>query len=163
MGIAKEFNGKNILEVWDWRLSRGNPILYNSGETWVVRIWANKPKDGEKELLEEWDSGFEVRREFGAYDFEAIKKCYAWLHSVRDRYSRDHIELRKPVAKAINEANSKASEINCAADKAIVDGDKNLHIELKGRLAAHMSIANAEIGATIKTFHKKVAELKGGV
>lgn len=102
--MTTKHEGKSIREVWDWRLSRGMPILYNSGDTWIVKITAN---DGSG-VLEEYDTGILTKDKNGKtdnHDAKAIAACYDWLRSVRDKYSRDHIELRKPVVALINHAN----------------------------------------------------------
>ena len=84
----KKFEGKMIQEVLDHRLSIGSPHLY-VGDTWVVKIWANNPK-GDRELLAEHDT--KVKATGNVHDHAAIAKCYEWLHSVRDKYSKDDIE-----------------------------------------------------------------------
>lgn len=43
MAKSKAFSGKKIREVWDFRLSYAHPILYNSGDFWVIHIYANNP------------------------------------------------------------------------------------------------------------------------
>lgn len=109
--------GEDIREVWDWRLSIGNPIQYNSGANWVVKIHAN---DGSG-VLEEYDTGIKTVDEHGkrnSHDTKAVAKCYDWLRSVRDKYSRDHIGLRKPVVKMINDANRHINELYSAGKEA---------------------------------------------
>lgn len=111
----KTFKGKYIREVWDWRLSDGNPILhagFAGGNSWVVQIMSNKSPDGQSTLLEQHDTKVLVNIKKGVQDPGAVAKCYQWLHSVRDKYSRDHIEIRKPVAAAINAANEKLTKMN---------------------------------------------------
>lgn len=104
--------GKDIREVWDWRLSKGNPILYNSGDTWVVKIHAN---DGSG-VLEEFISDIPTVKngESSPYDYEAIAQCYDWLRTVRDKYSRPDIERLKPEVAAINARNKELSEMGAA-------------------------------------------------
>lgn len=99
----KIFTGQFIREVWDWRLSIGNPILYADGDTWVVRIWANQPANGERELLEEYVT--DIPTDGGIHDHAAIAECYKWLYSMRDKYARDNIEDLKPLAAQVNKAN----------------------------------------------------------
>lgn len=118
--MTKKHSGKDIREVWDWRLSSGSPILFNSGDTWIVKIFAN---DGSG-LLKEHDTGIPTTDEDGRrnnHDQKAIAACYDWLRSVRDEYSRDNIDLRKPVVALINHAND---EINKLASSGSADVKK---------------------------------------
>ena len=128
--------GVNILEVWDWRLSIGAPMLFNKGKTWVVKIMAN---DGSG-VLDEHDTG--VKTTGNNFDYVAIAACYDWLRTVRDKYSRDHIELRKPVAAMINYANATAS--------AIEDEAERNH---------YITKANAEIKKVTAVFHNAVNKI----
>lgn len=155
-----KIQGKDILEVWDFRLSLGSPILYNNGPTWVVRIWANEPGEEKRRLLEEHDTG--IPSDGDPHDHEAIAACYEWLRSVRDKYSRPHIELRKPVTRMINEANAKAAAINVEAALAKAAGDERLFNEKRGELQAHLSVANASIKAATQIMHQQIAEAEGG-
>lgn len=148
----KEINGIDIREVWDFRLSIASPILYVDGDTWVVKIYAN---DGGG-LLEEHDTGVESTGD--VHDTNGTKACFEWLYSVRDKYSRDHIELRKPVVKMINEANTKAASINLHAQQAKQAGDVPRFNEKMGELSAHLSFSNAAIKAATQAFHDQLTE-----
>jgi len=129
---------KHILEVWDFRLSKGSPILYDTGEYWRVVINAN---DGSGVLAEHVT---DVKTTGNVHDPVGIAACYDWLRSVRDKYSRDHIELRKPVAAMINMANAVAAQLTAEGKK--------------GELADHLEMANAEIKKATAAFHALVKE-----
>lgn len=156
----KKFKGVDILEVWDFRLSVGSPVLHAGGKTWVVQIWKNDPGTEDRVLLEEHDT--EIKTTGNVYDYAAIIKCYEWLHSVREKYSRDHIELRKPIAATINAANAKAGEINTAIRLAVAAEDTDLANQKRGELQEHLRSENAVVATMTKTFHKKVAAIKEG-
>ena len=167
----KEFKGIHILEVWDFRLSTAHPLVRNDlGDTWLVQIWANENPDYDPdkpetlaEPLEVHDTG--IPCEVGDHwDAEKMKECYKWLHSVRDKYARDHIELRKPVTKLINESNAKASEINGEAALAKQAGKMDLFHQKVGELKLFLEDSNAAIKKATEVFHTQVAELaEGGV
>jgi len=112
---AKDFKGVDIREVWDWRLSVGAPILFNQGEFWVVKVFANQSLDGQCSLLAEHTTKIKTIDDQGqrdAYDPAGVCACYAWLHSVRDKYKRpDFEQLLEPVA-AINRENRRLAEAN---------------------------------------------------
>lgn len=158
--MSKVITGKDIRDVWDWRLSRGNPILYCDGPFWIIRIWDNKAPDGERILLKEIETDIPSTR--NPHDHEAVAKCHKLLREIRDEFSRDHLELRKPVVAMINEANKKANEIRTAADTAKAEEDIDGFKMLMGEYSAHLSIANASIKAATEIFHKKVSDLAGG-
>ena len=101
-----KFEGKDINEVWDWRLSVGNPILYKDDDTgtWIIRIWANRPDKGRK-LLKEIDTKIST----SGRDITAIKKCYQILYDIRDDYALPDIEEKKEVVKFINYKNKQIS------------------------------------------------------
>lgn len=109
---TKKFPGVNIREVWDFRLSYACPYLFNQGETWVVKLIANDSPDNKSNVLAEYDTGVPTS-ESGR---KGIRACYNWLHRVRDDFSRDHIELRKPVVKLINDSNKHISDKIAHAD-----------------------------------------------
>jgi len=137
---AKDFKGLDIREVWDFRLSHGSPILFNSGEFWVIKVFANDPENeawkdhpGREEF--ETPDGNVVRvvleeivtdiPTHGTTIQEGQQNCYPYLYEIRDKYSRSNIELRKPVVKLINDSNRKASELNAKADAVLADdGDE---------------------------------------
>jgi len=156
----KEFAGVNTLEVWDFRLSVGSPVLYANGEFWKVCVYANNPGDKDRVVLAEHTT--DVKTNGDVHDVKGIRACYAWLHTIRDKFARDHIELRKPIAKAINGANAKANAINAEALQAERDEDIDLANQKRGELQAHLSTANAAIKVLTAAFHKQVAELVGG-
>lgn len=98
-----EIQGKNILEVWDYRLSEAVPQLNRSGATWVAEVWPKHAPDYDPERpetlaapLETYDTKIPVV-EGDAHDPAKIAECYAWLRSVRDKYSRPDIDARKTV------------------------------------------------------------------
>lgn len=108
------FAGVDIKEVWDWRLSTGNPILYCDGDTWVIRIWANKSPDGESTLLQEIET--EIPSTGGLHDHAAIGKCYETLYVIRDNFSRENIDILKPLVAKINSVNKKLAEAYAEGD-----------------------------------------------
>ena len=110
----KTFAGKDIREVWDWRLSNANPILYNNEDLWIVRIFDNAAPAGERVLLAEHITDMETVGENGernVHDYAAIAECYEWLYGVRDQYSKENIEELKPEVAAINAKNLELSEM----------------------------------------------------
>lgn len=160
----KTFEGEFIREVWDFRLSSAVPTLYNTGDTWTVEIHAKNnpdydPKHPERiaEPLEVHDTGISTA-DGNINNREAIKKCYEWLYSVRDKYSLDHIELRKPLVKMINSANNIASELNAKAEIHKADKDPVLYYQFKGELKEHLDKANMAIKEATKAFHEQVAQ-----
>lgn len=153
--MTKKFKGKNILEVWDFRLSKGSPILYSNGPTWVVKIWANNPGKKNKVLRDQFDTGISTKN--GVHDCSAIARCYEWLASVRDQHSKDNIEDRKVVTRLINAANSHAVSLNTEAATAANDGNIDLFNQLNGELQAHLITSNAAIKQATKVFQNKVS------
>lgn len=98
----KSYEGKDIREVWDWRLSQGNPILYCDGPTWIIKIWSNSGKG----LLQKLDTNVPTKGGLANYtDYEAVAKCYKKLYAVRDRWSRKNVDKLKPVVAEINRKN----------------------------------------------------------
>lgn len=105
----KTFEGVNIREVWDFRLSQGNPVLYCNGPTWVIKIWSN----AEGRLLKEHDT--EILTKGNAddlTDYKSIGECYKWLYSVRDKYSIKDIDKIKPKVAVINAENRRLAVEN---------------------------------------------------
>jgi hypothetical protein len=144
---AKDFEGVDIREVWDWRLSNGMAILYDDGPTWAVRVWANNPPEGEvKQLLAEHVT--DVATCGDPRDPEGVAACYEWLHSIRDDHARDNIELRKPVCAMIQGANTLAASLN----------GEGKHAEAK----ALIQVANREIKVASEAMHKAIAETNAG-
>jgi cytochrome oxidase Cu insertion factor (SCO1/SenC/PrrC family) len=114
----KKFEGKNIREVWDFRLSKATPVIDRRTGTWVVHIYSKvnpdyDPKKPETlaKPLESHDT--KIPAVTGdEHDVEKVKKCYKWLYSVRDKYSLPEIEKMKPEVAKINAANAKLAEMN---------------------------------------------------
>jgi len=114
---VSEFEGVNIREVWDYRLSTAVPQIDRRAGTWVVKIFAksnpdydpSKPETMAKPL-EVHDTGIEYV-DGDEYDCEKLKICYEWLLSVRDKYALPNIEELKPAAAAANKANVELSEM----------------------------------------------------
>jgi hypothetical protein len=166
---VKKFKGVQILEVWDFRLSVAHPLIRNDiGDTWLVQVWANSNPDYDPEKpddaaqpLEVFDT--KIPCETGDHwDAEKMKICYEWLRSVRDKYARDHIELRKPVCRMINDANAMAGGINEEAAQAEQGGDINLFHQKIGELKFFLDDVNAAIKAATKKMHAQIVELEGG-
>jgi hypothetical protein len=112
--MAKKFAGKDIKEVWDYRLSNACPFIERKG-TWVVHICAKSNKDFNgneySKPLESHDTG--IKTEINdANDYKKVAKCYEWLYSVRDKYSLPDIAKRKPLVSKINAANKAAAEVS---------------------------------------------------
>ena len=128
--------GVEIREVWDFRLSIGSPILFNKGKTWLVKIFAN---DGSG-VLDEYDTG--VKTTGDNFDCAAIAACYDWLRTVRDKFSREHLELRKPLVALINATNTEAVKLTA-------DG-KYAEVQM------HLVKANAKIKKATEAFHAEV-------
>ena len=102
----KEFEGVDIKEVWNYRLSSAVPHIETGSGTWIVCIHA---KDG-GELLASHDTG--IKTEVGdERDTAKVKECYVWLYSVRDEYALDGIEAMKAQVAKIEEANKILSEL----------------------------------------------------
>ena len=153
---ATDFKGADIREVFDFRLSKGAAFLFNSGEHWAVKIISNTSPNGEPDILAEHVT--DVQTGPGT-DGKGIAACYAWLHSVRDQFERDHIELRKPVVALINASNTEAVKINTAASEAQRFGDIDLFMKLRGNLDTHLAAANGEIRNATAKLHADIAAL----
>lgn len=107
----KEFEGANIREVWDFRLSTAVPhIVRVPGGNWVVEI--HSKVDGGKPLKTH-DTGLPTEKG-DLWDKTKIIPCFEWLYSVRDEYALGNIEELKPIVKTINEANAKLAEMGAA-------------------------------------------------
>lgn len=152
--------GEDIREVWDFRLSEASPALYNSGETWVVKI---HPNDERNEVLEEYDTGIQtvVGGKRSYFDKKAIVSCFDWLRTVRDKYSRDQLELRKPVVALINASNKEINLIMSESVAAREAGDEVKADELLGKYYRVLKERNAEIKAATDEMKQKIAA--GGV
>ena len=150
--------GEHIREVWDWRLSNACPMLFNSGETWIVKIMAN---DGSG-VLEEHDTGYPtlVDGKYNPHDAKAVAQCYDWLRTVRDKYSRDHIELRKPVVALINNANREVNAIMAAAIDAKNSGNMDEYNRLLGEYHQVLDERNLQIKQAVKEMDEKIGGAK---
>lgn len=121
-----EFEGVNIREVWDYRLSSAVPQIYTRGGTWVVQIWAKSSPDYDPSKpetmakpIEEHDTG--IKAEAGdERDNEKLKTCYEWLLTRRDDYALENIEEIKPVVATINAATAKLAELQSGLTRAQV-------------------------------------------
>ena len=150
----KKFKGVFIREVWDFRLSKAAPMLYNNGDTWIVKLHCNATGD----VLEEHDTGISAVKDgvCDNWDREGINACYVWLYSVRDNYSRGHLKERKPVVKMINEANSKSSAINSEMLAAEAESNTDLANQKRGEMQQHLVKANAGIRVATDEMVKKI-------
>ncbi len=142
----KVFAGKHIREVWDFRLSKGCPILYNSGPTWVVKIWDNNAPGNEAVCLDSYDTQYPTSKAL-PQDPEGIKACYRYLYNVRDKYSRDNIELRKPVVKMINEANLEMNRLIGEANSLYDKGSRRESAQAVANAKVFLNEANRKIKA----------------
>lgn len=157
--MAKVITGKQgIREVWDFRLSKGCPYLFNNA-TWTCKVIDNNSPDGEAIILDELDTGIPAGV---GRDEEAVKKIYEWLYSIRDKHSRPHIELRKPVVKMINEANQNVNALVSKATEHEKKGDFLASDELHGQAAAQLNRANREIKAATAKLHEQIAKIENG-
>lgn len=140
MSTPKSYPGKDIREVWDFRLSHGTPMLFNSGETWRIKVFANDPhneawKDHPgKEIMpisaQDEARGLKPNIRVVLEDIETdiptstttIEEgqalCYPYLRKVRDKYSRSGIEHRKPVVALINSAVAKLQQLQAEGKTA---------------------------------------------
>ncbi|MGD2065561.1 MAG: hypothetical protein PVI43_00140 [Candidatus Bathyarchaeota archaeon] len=129
---AEDFNGTHIHEVWDSRLSKAAPTIYNpEGGTWFCRIHAH---DGSG-VLAEYDTGIKVVPGDDD-DRSAFKEIYAWLHSVRDEFSRDDIDEQKEILSLRRACDEELHSLNKQlADEWNANGGKKTskYYELKGR------------------------------
>lgn len=103
----KKFEGKDLKEVWNYRLSVACPFIDRRGKTWVVHICANQKSDYP---LESYDTGIPVE-EGDVNDRTKIIKCYEWLYKVRSKYSLPDIEERKPLVAKMEAAEKALAEL----------------------------------------------------
>ena len=96
----KVFEGKNIDEVWDYRLSTAVPVIERESGTWCVNLYSKV--DGTVPIVSH-DTGIEAV-DGDERDESKVIPCFEWLYSVRDAYALDDIEERKPKVAAINKA-----------------------------------------------------------
>lgn len=105
-----EFQGLNILEVWDFRLSTAVPVIDNSGPEWVVKIYLKQGPDFNParpnqvtKPIREYRTG--IMSEPGdALDAEKVAKCYEWLYTQRNDFARADIEILRPLVQALRDA-----------------------------------------------------------
>lgn len=160
--------GKDIREVWDFRLSRGCPYMFDSGPTWVIRVMANRPTKTEKVRVRNDISGaweeVEVMREvleeivtdIATTDPDGSKKVFAILKGIREKYSRDHIELRKPVVKLINESNNTLAAMGAEAAAHRQHGDRAAEMQLRGEMQSYLDAANRRIKQATAQMHDAI-------
>ena len=103
---TKKFNGVDMREVWDYRLSTAVPTIYRQG-TWQVAIESKGPA---REPLEVYDTGIPVEPG-DIHDREKIAVCFEWLYKQRDKYALPDIEERKPIVRALRELDQKRAEL----------------------------------------------------
>lgn len=111
----KKFKGLNTNEVWDYRLSSAVPGINRKSGTWVAEIWSKNnlalaEGDAVASPLEYFDTGIEAV-EGDEYDVKKVKACFEWFYSVRDNYSLEDIEQRKPLVAKINAANKALADL----------------------------------------------------
>ncbi len=105
--MSADIVGKDILEVWDYRLSTAYPIINNSGPEWIVEIHAKSAPDYDPENPDDFAKPLEVFKtgivsaNGDSFDAEKVKICYEWLKTVRDKYSLDNIDELKPLVKDV--------------------------------------------------------------
>jgi hypothetical protein len=120
--MSKIFEGVNITEVWDFRLSSAVPVIDRRSGTWVVHIYSKVNEDNVQAVpLESYDTKIKVV-DGDTFNNENLKVCYEWLYGVRDKYSLPDIEERKELVLAINEANKKLAQISIK--RAKLEGSK---------------------------------------
>lgn len=158
--MAKEITGKKgIREVWDFRLSKGCPYLFNSPPSWVCKVIDNNSPDGEAIILDQLDTGIPPGQ---GRDEEAVKQIFEWLYSIRDKHSRPHIELRKPVVKMINEANQNIAALVGQAVEHEKKGDLDAGLRLRAEANIALERANRAIKAENATLQQKISQLETG-
>ncbi len=159
--MSHQFTCENILEVWDFRLSLGSPILYCDKKHWKVKVWANTPNLNEdKTLLAEYET--DIVSDNNPRNKEGINACYIWLKSIRDKFSRPNIELRKPVTNLINSTNKEASKINNLIMSAQKNNDTRLFNEKTGELSNFIISANSMIKSASVKMNKEIKKLESG-
>ena len=110
-------SGKNIKEVWDYRLSTATILIDRRSGTWVVQIWAKNSPDYDPEKpetlaqpLEIFDT--EIPWEDGdEYSSENLTVCFEWLLTVRHAYALPNIEALKPAVVRLDKANAALAEL----------------------------------------------------
>lgn len=152
----KMYEGKDIREVWNFRLSEGSPILYNNGKYWRAVIYAKKAPDGESVILAEHTTDVPVA---DVTLEEGQAACYKWLYSVRDKFALPGIELRKPVVAKIEAANERINQLMTMAAQAEKNGDVQTAYTCRGEASTLLVNANAEIKQMSEQMHKDIAKL----
>lgn len=174
--IMREVGGNWIVQVW----SKSNPdyvpehtqeeyktdelgnIMFDDNGDPIVLSTRVIPATGVAEPLEVYDTGIPTEHN-DAYDCEKLKKCFEWLYGVRDKYSLDHLELRKPVVNLIEKANLIGDQINGMKQAAIEAGDTVKAKQLHEQLQNHIAEANALITRESTNMHAAIAEAEGRV
>ena len=117
---------RSITEVWDYRLSTAQPILYPGGipgeeptGTWIVCVYA---QDDRNEALETHDTKVAFNPA-ELHEGAGIDACYEFLRKVRDKYSRDEIDDLKPAVALIREADKLRQKATDAYDKVMKGGE----------------------------------------
>ncbi len=101
---------KSILEVWDYRLSTAQPLIYKGApiipgvkdqdkathSNWCVAVFSKGEK---REALEFFDSG--VKAQPHDTDDDMPDSIYDFLRTVRDKHSLLAIEELKPAVREI--------------------------------------------------------------
>lgn len=103
---TKKFNGVDMREVWDYRLSTAVPTIYRR-DTWQVEITSKGPNP---KPLAVHDTGIPVEPD-DTHDREKISACYEWLYQQRDQFALPDIEERKPIVKRIHELAAQRAEL----------------------------------------------------
>lgn len=137
-----KLQGVNIREVWDFRLSTAVPQIDRSTGTWVVNIYSktnpdydpSKPETLAKPL-ESHDTGIKFVTG-DEYDSKKVISCFEWLLKVRDKYSLDDIDERKPLVAKINAANAALAELGKVLPLPVVTEEE---------YPEHLNIADHEV------------------
>ena len=116
----KTFQGVDIKEVWDSRLSKAVPQIDRRTGTWVVNIYKKnnpdynpkRPKSMAKPLLS-YDTKIKATLN-DEYDKSKIIPCFEWMLKVRDKYSLSNIKELKPIVARINKDNRKLAQLGKA-------------------------------------------------
>ena len=115
-----KIQGKDIREVWDFRLSSAVPQIDRRSGAWVVNIYSKTNPDYDPEdpttlaaPLESHDTGIAFE-EGDERDESKVIVCYEWLLTIRDKYTLPDIEERKPLVALINKANAALAALGAA-------------------------------------------------
>lgn len=159
---ADDFDGVDIREVWNFRLSKGIPLIVRRDGSWFVEIWSKNNADyvdGNEPAKPLHVKNMGIPHEPGdECNNIKISQCFAYLYSIRDQYSLDHIELRKPVVAYIEKSNQVAATITESIQDAIDKNEKDRETMLRGRLAIQLEKDNEEIKRRSLFMHAKIKE-----